>query len=57
MDFQDAPTFIRWRLHLKLLPGIVYRALSTDEGRAKFWAESAAEADGAIDFVFPNGQR
>lgn len=31
--------------------------LSTDEGRARFWAESAVEEDQAIKFVFPNGQQ
>jgi len=34
----------------------VHRILSTNEGRARFWAESAIETDGAIDFKFPNGQ-
>lgn len=28
--------------------------LATNEGRARFWAESAVEQDGAIHFVFPN---
>ncbi len=31
--------------------------LSTDDGRASFWAESAIEKHGTIDFIFPNGQR
>lgn len=30
--------------------------LSTNEGRARFWAESAIEADGHIEFKFPNGE-
>ena len=46
---------IRWRLHLASPPERVYQALATDAGRARFWAESAVERDGAIDFVFPNG--
>jgi uncharacterized protein YndB with AHSA1/START domain len=29
--------------------------LATDEGRARFWAESAEEHDGVIQFRFPNG--
>ncbi|RIK44468.1 MAG: hypothetical protein DCC58_08165 [Chloroflexi bacterium] len=29
--------------------------LASDAGRARFWAESAIERDGAIDFIFPNG--
>jgi uncharacterized protein YndB with AHSA1/START domain len=32
----------------------VYQALSTDAGRASFWAESAIERNGVICFVFPN---
>jgi hypothetical protein len=31
--------------------------LTTDEGRARFWAESAVENDGKIQFVFPNRQK
>jgi hypothetical protein len=34
----------------------VHKFLSTDEGRKKFWAESAIETDGAIEFKFTNGQ-
>lgn len=30
--------------------------LSTDEGRAQFWAESAVEKGGVIHFIFPGGQ-
>ena len=30
--------------------------ISTDEGRAKFWAESAVEENAGINFRFPNGQ-
>jgi hypothetical protein len=29
---------------------------ATDDGRAKFWAESAVELNGAIEFRFPDGQ-
>jgi uncharacterized protein YndB with AHSA1/START domain len=55
MNFQIDPTLIRWKLHLKSSPQAVYEALSTNEGRAGFWAESAVEEDGVIHFVFPNG--
>lgn len=55
MSFQDNPKAILWRLHLNSPPDRVYQALSTDGGRAKFWAESAIERDGVIEFVFPNG--
>jgi len=57
LSFQSDPNIIRWRLHLKSPPDAVYQLLATDEGRAKAWAESAVEVDGAIDFIFPNGQR
>jgi hypothetical protein len=33
----------------------VHALLATDAGRARFWAESAIETDGAIAFRFPNG--
>lgn len=46
---------IRWRLHLQSPPASVYRMLSTDEGRARFWAEEARENDGVIHFRFPGG--
>ncbi len=46
---------IRWRLHLAASPERVRELLATDAGRARFWAESAVEHDGAIRFVFPNG--
>jgi uncharacterized protein YndB with AHSA1/START domain len=50
----DTP-LIRRRLHLTSPPERVFELLATDAGRARFWAESAAERDGALDFVFPNG--
>jgi len=54
MAFQNDPDIIRWKLHLKSSTQEVYELLSTNEGRAGFWAESAAEQDGIIHFVFPN---
>jgi uncharacterized protein YndB with AHSA1/START domain len=54
MIFQNDPNRIIWRLHLKSAPEKVYQALSTNAGRASFWAESAIERDGIIHFVFPN---
>ena len=48
---------IRWRMHLAVPPERVYAALDSNEGRAAFWAESAAEADGMIAFRFINGYR
>jgi hypothetical protein len=48
---------IRWRLHLAAAPEAVLALLATDEGRAGFWAESAAERDGAVEFRFPNGEQ
>ena len=47
---------IKCRVRLRSSPKHVYTLLSTDQGRAKFWAESAVELDGNIFFVFPNGQ-
>ena len=55
MAFQPDPNVIRWRVSLKSPIDKVYNTLATDEGRASFWAESAAAQDGVIHFVFPNG--
>ena len=46
---------IRWRMHFEAAPQKVFEALDSDEGRAAFWAESAVEDDGHIDFRFING--
>jgi uncharacterized protein YndB with AHSA1/START domain len=54
MAFQNNPGLIRWKLHLNSSPQDVYQLLSTNEGRASFWAESAIEQEGMIHFVFPN---
>ena len=54
MTFQSGLNIIRWKLHLKSSPQSVYQKLSTDEGRASFWAESAIEEDKIIHFIFPN---
>lgn len=54
--FQSDPNLIRWRIHLDSPPDQVHPMLSTNEGRARFWAESALETGGSIDFVFPDGQ-
>lgn len=55
MPFQPDPSTIRWRLHLRSPPEVVYALLATDEGRAAFWAESAEEVDGVVHFRFVNG--
>jgi hypothetical protein len=57
MPFQPDPNTITWRLRLRSAPAAVYELLATDAGRTRFWAESAVERDGALDFVFPNGLR
>lgn len=57
MSFQDDPKTILWRLHLESPITKVFQALSTDTGRASFWAESAIESEGVIHFVFPNRMR
>lgn len=48
---------IRWRMHIPVAPDKVYETLATDEGRASFWAKSAQETDGYVDFEFVNGYR
>lgn len=46
---------IRWRMHIPAPPEDVFAALNSDQGRASFWAESAVEVDGHIEFRFING--
>jgi hypothetical protein len=46
---------IRWRMHLPVSQELVYNALNSDQGRASFWAESAVERDGHIEFRFSSG--
>jgi uncharacterized protein YndB with AHSA1/START domain len=53
--FQEDPESIVWRLHFSSSPDEVYEALDSDSGRAAFWAESATETDGVIQFRFING--
>jgi uncharacterized protein YndB with AHSA1/START domain len=48
---------ITWKIHLRSAVDIVYDLLTSPEGREKFWAEEAKEANGIIHFVFPNGAR
>jgi hypothetical protein len=42
-------------MHVPVAPELVFAALDTDEGRAAFWAESAVERDGVIEFRFITG--
>ena len=46
---------IEWRIHLASTPERVYEFLASASGRAAFWAESAPERDGTIEFRFPDG--
>lgn len=55
MASADTLRDIHWRLHLSSSPDEVFRHLSTDLGRARFWAESAIEVEGAFGFLFRDG--
>ncbi|MGD9099148.1 MAG: SRPBCC domain-containing protein [Anaerolineae bacterium] len=56
MEPQNDPTTIRWRIHLTSPPERVYHMLSTEKGRAQFWAESTTQTGKSITFHFPNGE-
>lgn len=43
---------IRWRLNIPAPPERVHEALSTDEGRRRYWAKTHTEPDGRIRFEF-----
>jgi uncharacterized protein YndB with AHSA1/START domain len=57
VSFQPDPRAIRWRVHLRAAPPRVFDMLATDDGRRRFWAESAEERDGCIHFQFADGTR
>ena len=44
---------VHWRLHLRASPKTVFDYLATNEGRGRYWAETAIEQDGVIHFHFP----
>ncbi len=54
MSFQSEEGIIKWNMHFNSPPEKVYEALNTDEGRASFWAESALEQEGVIEFQIFN---
>lgn len=55
MTLHADPERIIWRLHLKSPPEVVFAAIDSEEGRVRFWAESAVETEGTIRFEFING--
>ena len=55
MTFQSDPDQIVWRVHIAAPASVVYELIATDEGRRRFWAESAIETAGVVTFVFPDG--
>ena len=54
MPFQSESGTIRWKIHFSSPREKVFAALATDAGRARYWAESAPEADGIITFHILN---
>jgi Activator of Hsp90 ATPase homolog 1-like protein len=54
MSFQAEKGVIRWKMHFTSPPEKVFAALATEAGRARYWAESAPEANGTITFHILN---
>lgn len=54
MPFQSERGTIRWKVHFRSSPEMVFDALATDAGRSRFWAEAAPEVDGVITFHILN---
>lgn len=52
--FQKDSRKIVWKIHLKSSPAKVYKYLSTNEGRSSWWAETAYESNGYIEYNFEN---
>lgn len=48
-------TRVSWRLHLRTSPAVVFELIATSSGRSRFWAESAEEREGVIEFRFSSG--
>lgn len=55
--FQKDSKKIVWKIHFRSSRAKVYKFISTDKGRATWWAESAIEKDGKITFEFENSFR
>jgi uncharacterized protein YndB with AHSA1/START domain len=47
---------INWKIHCRSDIDKVFSFFTSDEGRRKFWAESAVQNNDTIHFMFPNGQ-
>jgi len=54
MSFQSKLGEIFWKLHFNSSREKVYEALTTDQGRARFWAESTSENNDEISFNILN---
>lgn len=48
---------VYWKVYIAETPQTVFKYLSTDRGREKFWAEQSVEQGESIYFTFPNGQK
>lgn len=55
MKSERARGRVVWRMNFSCSPETVFAALDSNEGRASFWAESAVENDGQIEFRFVDG--
>jgi len=51
------PDPIVWRLHLKAPAKKVFEALTSDDGRGRFWAEATHEVENKIRFEFMNHEK
>lgn len=54
MPFQPVPGAICWKMHFVSPREEVFAALTTDSGRARFWAEAAKELNGVVTFHILN---
>lgn len=50
MPFPSERGTVRWKLHLEAPPEVVYDALATPSGRARYWAEFSPENGDVITF-------
>lgn len=55
VGFHQVGETIVWRMHFVSAPERVFAALSTDEGRERFWVESSRQSGSEIAMRFVNG--
>lgn len=54
MAYQEKKNTIEWKVHFASTTEKVYKYLTTDNGRSKYWAEETKERNGFVEFKILN---